>query len=464
MRLTFLNRQQELKRLSRALVSPGDAFVCVYGRRRCGKSRLIREALGKSPGVYYVGDERDDAIQRAAVAAEIGQLLPAFDAVTYPDWAVLLDRWWTEAPTGAVLALDEFPTLVSGSPSLPGVLQKFLDRSTTQARKLVVCGSSQRMMQGLVLDSSAPLYGRAREILKVEPLDISYLEGALGAMDAAEVVEHHAVWGGVPRYWELAAEYADRWEATVDLLLDPQGVLHREPERLLRDDHRDLARVASILILIGQGCHRISEIGARLGLPATSLSRPMARLVDLGLVVRETPFGRSPRDSKRSFYRIADPLLRFWYRFVEPNRSRLEAGQVEAVTRVVQSLWPQFLGGSWEDLARSRVPRMQIAGRDWLPAARWWGPDDAGHPLELDIVARDAEAPHIVLVGEVKRQCAASKVGLLLAQLEVKARRCPAIASAQHICRLWVLKGPDDGHGPEGVVTARHVVDGAAAD
>lgn len=79
--------------------------------------------------------------------------------------------------------------------------------------------------------------------------------------------------------------------------------------RLLLDELRDLTQVASILTLIGQGCHRLSEIAGRLGKPATSLSRPMGRLVELGLVRRDQPFGASTRDSKRSLYRIGDPFL-----------------------------------------------------------------------------------------------------------------------------------------------------------
>jgi AAA+ ATPase superfamily predicted ATPase len=99
----------------------------------------------------------------------------------------------------------------------------------------------------------------------------------------------------------------------------------------------------SILALIGQGCHRLSEIAGRLGRPATSLSRPLALLVDIGLVKRELPFGEHPRRSKRTRYRIADPFLRYWYRFVDPNRSRLAARQLDVQS---QTAWLSHLGES----------------------------------------------------------------------------------------------------------------------
>jgi hypothetical protein len=98
MHLPFLDRERELGRLARALDRPGDALLCLYGRRRCGKSRLVQELGRDRPLVYYVGDERDAPLQRAALAREAARLLERFAAVTYPDWEALLDRWWREAP------------------------------------------------------------------------------------------------------------------------------------------------------------------------------------------------------------------------------------------------------------------------------------------------------------------------------------------------------------------------------
>ncbi len=118
-----------------------------------------------------------------------------------------------------------------------------------------------------VLSAAAPLYGRAEEIVKVEPLGLGPLKTAFGLRKAADVVERWAVWGGVPRYWELALNYDDPMSALRELVLDPQGVLHREPEHLLLDEVSTISLSASILAMIGQGCHRFSEIAGRVGQP-----------------------------------------------------------------------------------------------------------------------------------------------------------------------------------------------------
>jgi len=424
MRLPFLDREGERRRLRRALRASEGAFCCLYGRRRCGKSRLMRETLPKGRSVYYVGDEREAGLQRAAVAEAIGELLPGFADVDYADWHALLRRWWREAPNGAVLALDEFPYLVRVSPELPSLLQKSLDANQARPVHLVLAGSSQRMMQGLVLDESEPLYGRAREIMKIEPLGVAWLPKAMGMKKWRDALEAYAVWGGVPRYWELACDYGSLWKAIETLTLDPLGVLHHEPERLLLDDMRDTIQSSSILALVGQGCHRLSEIAARLGKPSTSLTRPVQRLLGLGLLKRDVPFGQNPRSSKSTIYTVADPFLAFWFRFVDPNRSRLGAGALHAVKPAVKKRFPQHVGAIWEHLVRAAVPRSAVLGKEWNPAHRWWGAGLDRKRLEIDVVAESLDG-RILLVGEAKLRVSRREVPGALAQLGAKAERLP---------------------------------------
>ena len=176
MRLKFINRLAELERLKRAIRRPTSGLLCLYGRRRLGKSRLIQQVLQDyKSSVYYVADERDSTLQRTSVAKEMASAVPGFDQVVYPDWESLFERWWNNAPKDAILVLDEFPFLVRTAPEIPSLLQKLVDRLTEPARTLFLCGSSQRMMQGLLLDSSEPLYGRAQEILRLTPLGLEQI-------------------------------------------------------------------------------------------------------------------------------------------------------------------------------------------------------------------------------------------------------------------------------------------------
>ena len=440
----MLDRRAELARLRRRFAKPDGGLSVVYGRRRLGKSRLVSEALGAQAAAHYVGDERDATLQRDAVATEMARLVPGLDAVRYPSWDSLLARWWADSPRGAVLSFDEFPAVVATSPELPATLQKWLDRGR---RHVVLCGSSQRMMRGLVLDSTAPLYGRAVEMIDLGPLPLACAAEAFGT-NPEQTVQRYAMWGGVPRYWELAVDYDDPWEALRELVFDPLGVLHREPERLLRDEVTDLARPASILALIGAGCHRTSEIAARLGVPSTHLGRALALLVELGFVIRDVPFGTPAKDAKRTTYRIADPFLGLWYRFVEPQRSRLATAPIEPVITDVKSAFPHHLGAVWEELARRSVPFLGLHGKTWGPAQRWWG---GALAPELDVVAASTDDRHL-LVGEVKASC--RDVPRALRELAARARLCPALGSRKLHVAVWSLKAREGAVGPDEVVAA----------
>ena len=435
MRFSFLNRFEERLRLGRLFDSPEGSLAVVYGRRRLGKSRLLQEVLPRGRTVYYVGDDRESALQRQGLAAEIGRLLPGFDAVDYPGWDALLDRWWAQAPAGSVLALDEFPALVSAASGLPSLLQKHIDSGSRRGIHLILAGSSQRMMHGLFLDRRAPLFGRARELLRIEALAAGWIQPALGIRDAAAAVEAYAVWGGVPRYWELAADHPDLQAAIRELVLSPLGVLHDEPKSLLLDDLRDTTQAASILALIGQGSHRLSEIAGRLGKPSTSLSRPLQRLIDLGLVRRTMPFGASVRAGGRSLYRIADPFLSFWFRFVEANRSRLATRQISAVARAVEAGLPRHMGEAWEDLARASVPALGCFDRAWGPASRWWGPGRDRTPMEVDVVAR-SDDDRALLLGEAEWS-PRTDGRRVLSELRRKAENLPFAEGREVFLAIW---------------------------
>lgn len=399
MKQTFLNRQKEIREINKAIKGEAPAFIVIYGRRRCGKSTLLQNITGKQD-VYFLADQREALLQRQALADEIERVIPGFGDVKYPSWDVLLTNVNKHIKPNSCLVLDEFPYLVQSSPELPSIIQRFLDLPGKRNINLIVCGSSQRMMRGAVLDSTAPLYGRANVILKIGPLTPGWTTNAFSTT-APEAVKAYAIFGGVPRYWELARNYKTVNDAAKQLILDKNGILHEEPMRLLLDDMRSATQPYSILTLIGYGCHRLSEIAGRLGKPASSLTRPLATLIDLGFVRRELPFGENVKSTKRTLYKINDPFLNFYFRFVIPNKSLLEMGLTWKVFNSIKKDLYIYVSSIWEDLARSSVPYLNINGIQWGPACRWWGSGKDKNPIELDIVAESMDRKHL-LIGEAK--------------------------------------------------------------
>ena len=206
--MKFIDRHNELERLARLRDSDDGGLAIVYGRRRIGKTRLLLEWIRGHGGLYTVADQSTAEVQRAYFAAAVGVHLNGFAEVRYPDWGALFSRLAREARLAnwrGPLVIDELPYLVTASPELPSVLQRWVDHEARQAGLAVaLAGSSQRMMQGLVLSADAPLFGRAREILPLAPIDPIHIPEAIGTRDPVKLVEFYAAWGGIPRYWELA--------------------------------------------------------------------------------------------------------------------------------------------------------------------------------------------------------------------------------------------------------------------
>jgi AAA+ ATPase superfamily predicted ATPase len=399
----FIDRTEELRRLERVAAGRDGSLVVLWGRRRVGKTRLLLEWVRAHGGLYWVADTSAAPLQRRNLAETLQSRLPGFGEVEYPDWGTLLSRLAREARHArwrGPLVLDEVPYLVGASPELPATLQRFIDHDAREAGLLVaLAGSSQRMMQGLTLDGSAPLYGRARELMKLRPLLAGYIGEALGHTSAAESVRAYTLWGGIPRYWELAEPYGDLREAVEALALDPLGPLHDEPTRLLLEESPPAITLRPVLDAIGAGAHRVSEIAGRIGQSATSLSRPLSRLQELDLVIRELPFGEPARSSKRALYKLGDPFARMWFSLIAPKRSLLMQVPRSARLRLFDEVFPRLTATVWEELCRQAVPLLaeRLGGVSYGPASRYW----AGGGPEWDVVAEAVDARSL-LVGEVK--------------------------------------------------------------
>lgn len=438
--LTFVNRIEEQKRIKKALSRETAVFILIYGRRRCGKSRLIRQILTPDD-CYFMADQSEATQQRILLSKVLCNVIEGFDKVIYPDWETLFETFNLRLNKRISLCLDEFPYLVKSSPELPAVIQKIMDRKECLNFSLLICGSSQQLMHGLVFDSAAPLFGRADEIMKIRPMQVSYLQETLKT-SAIETVEEYSVWGGIPRYWELRLTEKTLFDALEYHLFNSYGLLYDEPLRLFLDDMRDTVHSFTILSLVAAGCNRLSEIAARLEKPANHLSSPLDKLISLGYIERIVPFGENPRNSKRSLYKIADPFLDFYFRFVVPNRSFIEIDQANAVIKRIKEQFAGYVSWYWEKLCREAIPFLEINGICFNPASNYWGTPAKDRLIEIDVIAESQDGKYL-LVGECKWSDKELDIARLFAELEEKAALLP-FAKGKTVIPALFLKNKTD--------------------
>ena len=441
--MEFVDRKEETARLRDLLGMDKFSLAVIYGRRRLGKSTLIKRVLTERD-VYFLADRSEGQHQRALLAKVVAQIFPDFDKVTYPDWETMFRSLNYRADRRFTLCLDEFPYLVEQSAELPSVIQKLVDDKQLRYN-LLLCGSSQNMMYGLFLDSSAPLYGRADEIMRLKPLKLPYIQDALG-LDAVEAIEEYAVWGGVPRYWELRENRRTLDEALWHNVFSVNGMLYEEPVKLFMDDVKDTVKVSTIMSYIGIGVNRLSEIASRCNEPATNLSRPLKKLIDLGFLGKDIPFGVDEKNAKKTLYKISDPFMSFYFEFVVPNRSFIELGRHQPVEQALKGHFSEYVSVQWESMCRDAVTGNVIDGVVYGSARRWWGSvineDKKPEQIEIDVVAESLDKKYL-LVGECK-WTTGENGRKLTAELVRKANLLPFAKNHSIIPVLFLKQPPTD--------------------
>jgi len=417
MGLAFVNRTKEIGELERAQRKGG--LWVMFGRRRVGKTRLLVHWLTRHGGSYSQAIEAPEEIQLQQLFADLQPLLTT--ALVPKNWIELLEllrlekRRWT-------LCLDEFPYLVSSNPSLPSILQRWVDHAMPDGCTLILSGSSMRMMHGLFLDRSAPLFGRAQKLIHVRPMDYrAFCKACDLPPEEQETFTLFSMVGGVPKYWELLEpERMSVEKAADELYFDLASYMDQEPGRLLKDENIGGSKALGVLEAIGRGAERPSEIASRLGVPQTQLSRLLQQLLDASLISRQLPYGESLRSTKKVLYRIEEPSLRFWFRVFSPHRSLWRTYPVARK----RTLLAEHASTVFEDYCRDRYPGAQ----------RYW---DAH--AEIDLVVPDPENPSRLLVAEVKWARLSSRDRhRTLEELERK-WKASAIGSRHPDARLVVL-------------------------
>jgi AAA+ ATPase superfamily predicted ATPase len=353
-------------------------LVVLFGRRRVGKTRLLTHWLEKRSGFYSQAIEAAVPMQIEQTVRDIGSALPqGIQPKTWMEFFELL-RY---GPAETVLCLDEFPYLVASDPSLPSVVQRWLDHHRPEGFTLVLSGSSTGAMNDCFLNRAAPLYQRARKLIHLKPMDYAVFCGACGLdRSSKESFTLYALVGGIPKYWEFVEAGATALDLAEELFFGRSAFLEDEPVRILREERIAGLNPLSVLEAVGRGASKTSEIAARLGTAQTNLGRTFQQLLDASLLDREIPFGESLRTTKKTHYRIGDPALRFWFRVYSPQRTTWHRMGVEDKIKLLHD----HAATVFEDYCRSRHP----------DAARYW---ETG--AEFDFIRKDGDG---VVVSEVK--------------------------------------------------------------
>ncbi len=399
----FVDRESELSLLKRELDRRGSSFVIIYGRRRIGKTTLIKEFTRSKDSLYFLATE-EGAEQNLKYFQQIAyektglNILRSENSVAWEDVFEQL----SSHPEKTIIVIDEYQYLPMTSPGFSSKLQRIWDNKLKNSNTmLILSGSLVSMMYSETLDHSSPLYGRRTAQIRLKQLPFSSFVELFPDKSVEERLLIYALTGGVPRYAEIIEPHSSLRENIMQNVLRKGSYLYEEPVFLLSKELREIGTYFSILKVISEGNHKLGDIAARLSAKQTSLSYYLRSLIDLDILEREVPVTeKNPEKSKKGLYIIKDNFIQFWFRFVYPYRSQLEMENTSpAIDKIDVNFIDNHVSFVYEHLCRELISNIAAKGlidEEIARVGKWWNASS-----EIDIVGiNNQQEP--VLFGECK--------------------------------------------------------------
>jgi AAA+ ATPase superfamily predicted ATPase len=400
--IDFVGREDELEMIDDLWDSSGSSLLILYGRRRVGKTRLLTHWLKQQSGrgLYWVAEPTSQLSQLRSFSQALFNFtsprMAAPSDFTYANWEQAFQQVSLIAEQNKVAVfIDELGYLLDATPGFSGILQNAWDHALKPSQVMLALSGSQMSVIQSMFDYSGPLYGRASGIIELPPLEFSATREYFPTLDAADRVRTYAIWGGVPAYWELNSPYDSVRENIRASFLRSNMLMQQEPQLLLQDFISDPHNYIGILNALASGAVTRARIASMTGLPESHLSKYLSVLRATGFVNRFAPVTEDASRSRRGHYRITDPLLRFYYRFLPKHNARLALGEQEEILNAIEEDLPSFIGeNSWVELCQEWLLKAGRQGQ--LPlhvievGGAWY------RRTSVPIVGIDKERQHII--------------------------------------------------------------------
>lgn len=419
MNQVFFNRTKELSFLESKWREPSSQFIVLWGKRRVGKTELVKHFIRNKPHIYFLSESTNEKEQLKRFSIAVGELFkePLLKTRGFNAWEESFE-YIKQKNLKFVLAIDEFPYLIHSNRGILSIFQTAWDEYWAKSNiYLILLGSSITMMENEVLAYNSPLYGRRTGQWKVPPMEFEAIKQFRNNKSFEDQIMHYAVAGGIPAYWKYFSSKKNIFLNIQDHVLTKGEVLYEETEFLLREELREPRYYFSILQAISQGKRKLSEIVNSTGIATQVANKYLSVLIDLNIIKKELPITeKTPLKSKKGLYFIADYFFNFWFQYVFPRKSELEMGKTELVLKNIIEKSPQYISLVYENVAQELLVKYADYFFNFSNIGKWWDKNN-----EIDIICFNQNSGQI-LFAEVK--WTTKLVGLdILENLKQKAKK-----------------------------------------
>lgn len=401
----FIGREKELSTLNELYRKEGFQFAVVYGRRRVGKTTLLRKFAEGKEHIYFIADQSVSSLELVRFSREIFSYFKLHGFTPFHTWEDAF-RFISQKAGNMrlVIIIDEFQYLAESERTLPSTLQRVIDTEWKDTNLfLILCGSYVSFMEREVLGARSPLYGRLTLHMEIGPLDFFDAQKFFKRYSPEERVLAYSVLGGTPQYLRTFTDEKDVLTNIKENILSKYSYLYDEPNFFLRQELREPRTYNAILCAIAQGNTKLNEIATKTRLDTSKVAKYLDVLEGLRIVKRAQPLAIG-RHARGSVYEIRDNFFRFWYRFVFENRDLIEREMNDVVLeKYIKPFIENHTGKVFEEICIDFLAKLNVLGKlpfTFTKIGKWWGNNPVTRQEEeIDVIAYSDTC---LLVGECK--------------------------------------------------------------
>ena len=380
LRKKFINRDAELNYLEEEWKKNNFSLVIIYGRRRVGKTRLLKEFAKGKKSLYYLAIESTIDNINAEFSQIVKQTMGVPVSGEIPE---LIDFIAKTSREKVLIILDEFQYIVKADKSFTSKLQRLVDLNLKEKNiMLILCGSSVSFFKERLLGYKSPLFGRRTSSIRLHPLGFKDIKEFFPSYDIEDLAKLYGAVGGTPAYLEKLSENKNFWENIIDIIT-PGSYLYDEALNFLRQEVREPRTYLSILKSISEGRSTNNEIANASNIDPRTITKYLDVLEELEIIRRVKPLGKRGK----SLIDFSDNYFRFWFTFIYKLRSLLEMGQISEAIEHIKENYNQYMGRVFEKIIEELVPLLygeNVVKSRPIEFGRWWHKGE-----EIDLIVRN---------------------------------------------------------------------------
>lgn len=365
--MKFIGREEYLRKLENQISIEELSFSLIYGRRRVGKSELVKQLIRNSEerSIYYECKQVAEASNVAGLGSIVSEILE-LPKLGYTDIESLLDYIFKLAEKEKmILVLDEYPYLRESIRGLDSIMQSLIDKYRDSSKiKIIILGSYVEVMKSL-LENSNPLYGRVDLTINLKQMD--YYESAMfyPRFSAEDKVRIYSVFGGIPYYNRLIDDKKSVRENIIELIASPGARLENEVAGYLSAEISKIINANEVFEALAMGYSKYSDILSQSHVSSgPTLIDVLEKLMNMEVVEKIAPIN-DPNNKKRVGYYVSDNLSLFYYRYVFKYLSQLKIMDAEVFFSkyIEKDFEEKFVPHRFEEICKQYLIRENKAGK-----------------------------------------------------------------------------------------------------